>query len=302
MRSTIDTAFREITIHSPAKINLTLAVHGKRPDGFHELTSLVVALKFGDTLKVRRVDAVSDLLECSNPAVPTGAENLVLKAAAAFRERLKSKAHFEFHLDKRIPLGAGFGGGSGNAVAALTAMNQLLDNSLDQEAMLELAAGLGSDCPFFIDAKPAWMCGRGERLEPLAPSSAKPLANMPVILIKPDISVGTAWAYSRLADKAPMYYQTEAVDKAAQEASIQNGKLATLLYNSFEEPVGEKYLAVSTLLEQLSASGVTCLMSGSGSGCFILPQYSDVDVQTIRVIVQNAWGKDTFWVETSIHS
>ena len=99
--------FNEITIHSPAKVNLMLSVHGRRPDGFHELTSLMVALKFGDALTVRIRNANEDVLRCSDPAVPSGAENLVLRAASAFRECLGQSVYFEFHLEKRIPMGAG---------------------------------------------------------------------------------------------------------------------------------------------------------------------------------------------------
>jgi 4-diphosphocytidyl-2-C-methyl-D-erythritol kinase len=104
-----DTVSKAISIHSPAKVNLMLSVHGRRTDGFHELTSLMVALKFGDTLTVRIADSGEDILVCSNPDVPTSSDNLILKAAEALRTRLKGAAHFEFNLEKRTPMGAGFG-------------------------------------------------------------------------------------------------------------------------------------------------------------------------------------------------
>ena len=149
-----NTNVRAVTIHSPAKVNLMLSVHGRRPDSFHELTSLMVALKFGDTLTVRARASNEDVLRCSDTTVPLGPENLVLKAASAFRARLERAGYFEFHLEKRIPVGAGLGGGSGNAVAALLAINQLLANPLDKEALRELAADLGSDCPFSSKQNP----------------------------------------------------------------------------------------------------------------------------------------------------
>ena len=292
--------FDEITIHSPAKVNLMLSVHGRRPDGFHELTSLMVALKFGDTLTVRIRNANEDALRCSDPAVPSGAENLVLRAASAFRERLERSVYFEFHLEKRIPMGAGLGGGSGNAVAALKGMNQLLGEPLNKETLHELAAKLGSDCPFFIDAKPAWICGRGERIEPLNASLCEQLQGVPLMLFKPNFAVNTAWAFQHLAANASENYRPEPVDTKGLEDSIQAGVLDNLLYNSFETPVGKKYVALPTLLDQLRNAGVACMMSGSGSSCFALPESRSVAPKQIKEIVVDGWGEEVFWVETSI--
>lgn len=290
----------EIKIHSPAKVNLMLSVHGRRPDGFHELTSLMVALKFGDTLTVRIRNANEDALQCSDPAVPSGAENLVLRAASAFRECLGHSVYFEFHLEKRIPMGAGLGGGSGNAVAALKGMNQLLGEPLNKETLHELAAELGSDCPFFIDAKPAWIYGRGERIEPLDVSLCEQLQGMPLVLFKPNFAVNTAWAFQRLAANASDNYRPEPVDTKGLEDSIRAGGFNDLLFNSFETPVGKKYVALPTLLDQLRAAGVVCMMSGSGSSCFALPESGRVEAKQIKEIVLNGWGEAVFWVETSI--
>lgn len=292
--------FDEIIIHSPAKVNLMLSIHGRRPDGFHELTSLMVALKFGDTLTVGIRNANEDVLRCSDPAVPSGPENLVLKAASVFRARLKKAVYFEFHLEKRIPMGAGLGGGSGNAVAALKGMNQLLGEPLNKETLHEIAAELGSDCPFFIDAKPAWIYGRGERIEPLDASLCEQLQGMPLVLFKPNFAVNTAWAFQRLAANAPESYRPEPVDTKGLEDSIQAGVFNTLLYNSFEATVGKKYVALPTLLDQLRAAGVACMMSGSGSSCFALPESGSVDLKQIKEMIVDGWGEGVFWVETSI--
>ncbi len=290
----------ETIIHSPAKVNLMLSVHGRRPDGFHELTSLMCALKFGDTLTVRIRDSNEDILHCSDPAVPSGPENLVLKAASAFRAQSKLTAYFEFRLEKRIPMGAGLGGGSSNAVAALKGMNQILGEPLDKEALLELAAELGSDCPFFVDAKPAWIYGRGERIEPVNADLHERLQGLPLVLFKPNFAVNTAWAFERLAANASENYQPEPVDTVSLEHSIRTENIAALLYNAFENPVGKKYLALPTLLDQLRVAGIVCGMSGSGSSCFALPNSGTVRPEQIKEIVVDAWGEDVFWVETSI--
>ena len=276
-----------------------LSVHGRRADGFHALTSLVVALEFGDMLTIRE-GAVADVLRCSDPAVPLGPENLVLKAAVAFRARLGREVFFEFDLDKRIPMGAGLGGGSGNAAVALRGMNQLSGEPFTSEVLCELAAELGSDCPFFIEGAPAWMRGRGEVIEPLEAALAERLRGTRLVLFRPDFGVETAWAYGRLAAGAPESYESESAGVARLERFVETGALGDVLYNSFEAPVGSKYLAISTLLEQLRASGVACLMSGSGSCCFALLEKDGVDAAEIEEIVRDAWGEAVFWVETSI--
>ena len=289
----------KLTLSSPAKVNLMLSVHGQRTDGFHELTSLVVALKFGDTLTIRRGGS-ADVLRCSDPMVPLGAENLVLKAAAVFRARLGRAEHFEFNLDKRIPMGAGLGGGSGNAAVALCGMNQLSGEPFSNQVLCELAAQLGSDCAFFIEGQPAWMRGRGEVIEPVAAEVAEQLNGTRLVLFGPDFGVETASAYNLLSVRVPDCYEPEAEAVARIERFIESGTLGELLFNSFEDPVGSKYLAISTLLAQLRAAGVECLMSGSGSCCFALSEKNGPDVGQIEGIVREAWGDEVFWVETSI--
>ena len=276
-----------------------LSVHGQRADGFHALTSLVVALEFGDTLTIR-AGGSRDVLHCSDPAVPLGPENLLLKAAAAFRSRLGRAEYFEFNLNKRIPMGAGLGGGSSNAAVALRGMNQLAGEPFSNAVLCELAAELGSDCAFFIEGRAAWMRGRGEVIEPVAAEVAERLRGTRVVLFRPNFGVETAGAYGRLVAGAPGSYEPEAAGVARMQHFIESGTLADVLFNSFEGPVGSKYLAISTLLAQLRAAGVECLMSGSGSCCFALLEENCAHVSQIEKIVRDAWGEAVFWVETSI--
>jgi len=247
-----------------------------------------------------RAGGTKDVLRCSDPMVPLGPENLVLKAAAVFRARLGCAAYFEFNLDKRIPMGAGLGGGSGNAAVALCGMNQLSGEPFSNQVLCELAAQLGSDCPFFIEGQAAWMRGRGEVIEPLATEVAEQLNGTRLVLFGPDFGVETASAYNLLSVRVPDCYEPEAEAVARIERFIESGTLGELLFNSFEDPVGSKYLAISTLLAQLRAAGVECLMSGSGSCCFALLEKNGPDVGQIEGIVREAWGDEVFWVETSI--
>jgi 4-diphosphocytidyl-2-C-methyl-D-erythritol kinase len=288
-----------LTLNSPAKINLMLSVHGRRDDGFHALTSLVTALTYGDRLSVSLSEGVADTLRCSDPAVPTGAGNLIIQAAEAFRARVGSDQRFAFNLEKRIPIGAGLGGGSSNAAIALRAMNTLMGEPLGTCALLELAASLGSDCPFFIEAIPAKMTGRGERLEPLTEAIAADLRGLRILLFRPDFGVETAWAYRQLVEARPSAYESEANALARLEAYETSRDLQGLLFNSFEPCVGAKYLAIPCILEQLRESGHACLMSGSGSCCFALCENAQ-EADAIREVCKSALGSGIFCVETSI--
>ncbi|WPJ96398.1 hypothetical protein SH580_01615 [Coraliomargarita algicola] len=178
-------------------------------------------------------------------------------------------------------------------------MNQLTDDCLSQQALLELAADLGSDCPFFIDAQPTLMSGRGEVLHSLAPELADCLRGRPVILFKPEFGIHTAWAYRQLIQAQPAGYEPEAQATERLEQFRETRSTDSLLFNSFEAVVGKKYLAIHCLLNELRARGIRCLMSGSGSCCFALPK-DEAETDSIRSICHNALGSGIFFIETSI--
>jgi 4-diphosphocytidyl-2-C-methyl-D-erythritol kinase len=276
-----------------------LSVHGPRGDGFHDLTSLVVPLEFGDRLQVALNQGGGDRLSCSDPAVPTDGSNLILRAAKAFRAALRDDISFDFNLDKRIPMGAGLGGGSSNAAIALNAMNALAGSPFDEASLIEMSAELGSDCPLFIQAKPTLMMGRGEQLEALTTSEATRLIGKRVVLFRPDFAVNTAWAYRQLVDSSPSAYEAKELSLERIHRFQQGADVQELLFNSFEAPVGRKYLAIPCLLGQLRAAGHACLMSGSGSCCFAFVD-NDEECAAIRKILANGWGSQIFFIETSI--
>jgi len=286
-----------LPLTAPAKVNLMLAVHGRREDGFHELTSVIAAVGHGDRLKVR-IGHGADTLECTGAELPQDASNLVLRAAKGFREATGCSEYFDFQLEKRIPVGAGLGGGSSDAVAALKGMNALLQCGLNAGQLRELAAGIGSDCPFFVEARPSLMQGRGERIEPLPEAASQCLAGQQIVLFKPPFGVSTAWAYSQLASR-PQFFEKEAATRARLEEFLQTGHCGNLLHNVFEPIVGAKYLATSTLLKKLREDGFDCLMSGSGSACFALIE-DPKQTAELKSACTDCWGESIFWVETSL--
>ena len=149
-----------------AKLNLSLAITGRRADGFHELVSLVTPIALADTLTLEPGRSLG--LTCDDASLPVDGTNLVLKAAAAYAKRRPSAPTGHFHLTKKVPHGAGLGGGSSDAAAALRLLDQASGNPLGLEVLESLAAEVGSDCPFFVRGQAAIMRGRGERLEILS--------------------------------------------------------------------------------------------------------------------------------------
>jgi 4-diphosphocytidyl-2-C-methyl-D-erythritol kinase len=283
-------------------LNLFLAVTGRRADGFHELVSVVTQLEFGDTLQV--VPANDFSLRCSDAEVPVDASNLVLKAAHAFAAAASWSGGAAFELDKRIPPGAGLGGGSSNAVGTLRALNQLVEApyKLSTKTMASIAAQLGSDCPLFLHDGPVVMRGRGERISPLEPAGAGRLRGRRVLLFKPGFGVATPWSYARLAAGAPASYLAPDAAEGRLAAWLNDGSAPAekLLFNNMEPPAFTKFLALPVLCGELEKRfGLKARMSGSGSACFALLA-DDMDVAPIVAAIHEAWGRSAFVVDTRL--
>ena len=293
------------TFFSPAKINLFLAITGRREDGFHELVSVVAPLEFGDTLQAESGGPEPGFsLTCDDPAVPADGSNLVLRAATAFAAATGWPGGVSFRLEKHIPLGAGLGGGSSNAVAALRALNELAGRPLELARLAELAASVGSDCPLFLHDGPVVMRGRGERVAALAPEAAARLRGRRVLVFKPMFGISTAWAYTRMAAEAPAHYLPPGEAEARVAAWIRgNAPAEELLFNSMEGVAGAKYLALPVLLEALRAEfGLEARMSGSGSACFaLLPDGTTATtLAALTARIRELWGPEAFVTDTKI--
>src|SRR4029077_140185 len=153
---------------SPGKVNLLLNILGKRADGFHELETVMHPVNLFDELSFARVTRGFHLT-CSDPTLPTDAGNLVHRAATLFFQKTEIRDGVRIHLEKKIPMAAGLGGGSGNAATTLLGLNELFSQPLSADQLQETAAALGSDVPFFLQHHPALATGRGEKIQSLAP-------------------------------------------------------------------------------------------------------------------------------------
>lgn len=285
---------------APAKVNLLLAVTGRRPDGCHDLISLAAPVEYGDRLwVVPGATGEPDSLECEHPCLSVGEDNLVLRAASAFREKYSLDYGMNFRLEKNIPVGAGLGGGSSDAVAALCALNSLAGRPLDREAMQAMAAGLGADCPMFLHDGPVVLRGKGERVEPLSRDAARILSGLPLLIFKPEFGIDTGWAYRDFADRpAGSYADAGEIENRLDEWLKSGESVDNILFNSFEPLIFEKYLALPALLNRLKADfGLHCGMSGSGSACFALLG-DDIETTAVKRTISENWGPDTFIIET----
>lgn len=259
-----------LTQQSPCKINLLLNILGKRADGFHELETVMHPINLCDELSFERA-ASGISLACSEPSLPTDLSNLVHRAAAKFFERAGIRDGVKMHLEKKIPMAAGLGGGSGNAATTLLALNELFGSPLPHEALHEIAASLGSDIPFFLQSKPALATGRGENIRPLENFPA--LQGRAYLLVHPGFGIATAWAYKELA-RFPVALNGERGRAEKLIALLNTGdvrKAKHEFYNSLEGPALEKYPWLVVLQDFLRENGaLAAMMSGSGSTTFAI--------------------------------
>jgi len=240
----------------PAKVNLYLRVLGRRPDGYHDLLSIMQPLSLADELTVSPT-APGIFLDCDQPGIPRGPGNLVWQAALEFQRAIGRKVGAHIHLRKRIPVAAGLGGGSSDAAGALLALNTLAGEPLKAEALHSLAVGLGADVPFFLGLSPAVARGIGEQLSPLQ------LPAYWYLLLNPGVRVSTRWVYESLdLDFLKRY-------KVLEEGNWDPGQPAAWVHNDLESVTLKKYPELAEMLETLERLGAQARgMSGSGPTLF----------------------------------
>jgi 4-diphosphocytidyl-2-C-methyl-D-erythritol kinase len=241
-------------ILAPAKINLSLRILNRRPDGFHEIDTLISPISLYDKIDIEKQSRWIDF-SCDDPTLPGGDDNLVVGAAKLFFERTKIKSGASIKLHKKIPHGAGLGGGSSDAAATLRALNQLFETRLSPQKLAELGSAIGSDVPFFLFESAALCTGRGEIVQ-----STQLRKKLSILLLKPAFSVPTAWAYSRWQGSKEIpsiSYQPQNVD-------------GQVFANDLERPVFEKFVFLAQLKSWLLKQPeiAAALMSGSGSTVF----------------------------------
>ena len=249
-----------LNILCPAKVNLFLKVIGKRSAGYHEIRSLMQPVELFDEIILTVSEGDGITLECDVPSIPSGEENLAWKAAVLFLNETGIKRAVSIVLKKRIPPGGGLGGGSSDAAGILTGLNTVLRAGLSEERLKAMAAGLGSDVPFFILRGPAFAYGRGEILERVT------LPRLYYVLVNPGLHISTAWAYGNLDLTKKTKDNILIVSKGLAGSKE---KIAGLLENDLEGAVMGEYPVITVLKSLLKKAGAKgALMSGSGSTVF----------------------------------
>jgi 4-diphosphocytidyl-2-C-methyl-D-erythritol kinase len=261
-------------ILTPAKINLTLEILGKRSDGYHDLATWMLPVGLYDTIEIRVEQEQS--FWPNTPELKGDSSNLVIRAAELFNRAAAIDAHYNIQLEKKIPIGAGLGGGSSDAAATLLLLNQLHGSPLTSPELYGLAAELGSDVPFFIHAQSSWCTSRGEIMEP-----REFPRGLWTLLAKPGFGVSTAGAFRA-------YAALTSFQRRGREVSTPWGGVR----NDLEPAVFLKYLLLPVMRDWLAMQPDTMLslMSGSGSTIFAVAR-SQSEGELLRTAFQQVFGE-----------
>lgn len=254
-----------MSFSTPAKINLALRIHHKRKDGYHELETLLQMVSLYDRIELETSPSGIEL-DCDEPEIPRGRANLVVQAARLLQEARPGESRgARIRLEKRIPSGAGLGGGSGNAAGVLMGLNVLWDLKMTRENLLPLARQLGADVPFFLTAPRGFGKGRGDEVSPV-----RTTAKFYALLVYPGFPIATAWVYRNLNLKLTKRENNISIlQKFLLESQV--ARLGECLENDLEPVVLERYPVIQAIKEELSGLGANgCLLSGSGSTVFAI--------------------------------
>lgn len=244
-------------LESPAKVNLRLEILKRRQDGYHELRTVFQKISLHDTLRfsLKREKGIS--ITANHPKLPLGRKNLVYKAAQSIFKACDYRGGVHIEIEKKIPLGAGLGGGSSNAATTLTALNHLLETNLSQKELMKMGLRIGADVPFFFLKSAAIGSGIGERLR------KEDLPALWYVLLYPNFEVSTRWAYQHFVlTNRRIHFNLHRFLRTPEGISH-------ILLNHLEEVVSKRYPQISRMKELLlSVGALGALMTGSGPTVF----------------------------------
>ncbi|MHC9061602.1 4-(cytidine 5'-diphospho)-2-C-methyl-D-erythritol kinase [Nitrospira sp. CMX1] len=255
-----------IRVLAPAKVNLVLRILDRRPDGYHNLWSLMQTVKVEDEITIGLSGSHSMItLRCDDPSLKTDDSNLVYRAAVAVMEQSGRIEGVDITLAKRIPMGAGLGGGSSDAAATIIGLNRLLNLGWSEEKMAHIGQTLGSDVPFFFFAPSATVAGRGEHVAPVRIKGTRW-----VVLVNPGFPVETKWAYQQLSvNRSGVLPLAQSHAMLEQTSELVWEQVLEVAENDFEVPVFRAYPMLGEIKHRLLAlKAEAALLSGSGATVF----------------------------------
>lgn len=276
----------QITLPSYAKINLLLRIIGRRADGFHALFTVFQTISLFDTISITDGEGLS--LTCDDPAIPTGEQNLIIRGALALQRHCGTTDGASIHLEKRIPSPGGLGGGSSNAAVALIGLSHFWGVDVDDNALYEIAAGLGSDVPYFLTGGTAIGTGRGEIIEP-----CPAIDEQFILVVTPGVAVATKAAFESLGAET---LTNEARSRILRVCRLQAESLdlrQSVLINDFEQSVFSAFPEIRRVKETLADLGaVNVAMSGSGASVFAIFDKTETRQAAIKALDhESTWRK-----------
>lgn len=280
---------RTLRLPSPAKVNLRLEILKKREDGYHEIRTVFQKISLHDAIHFSLTKERGISITTNQPNLPVGKRNLAYRAAETILNQSDYRGGISIHIDKRIPLGAGLGGGSSNAATTMKALNQLLEMGFSQKEMMSMGVQIGADVPFFFLEKGAIATGIGEQLRGV---------ELPVlwyVLIYPNFEVSTRWAYQNLRLTKKKFRLK------IQEFLTTPKRISKILMNDLEDMVSKKFPQIDLMKKILfSAGALGSLMTGSGPTVFGI--FLDKgDASTAYKKIKNRI-RDKGWIVLKAHS
>lgn len=275
-----------IKIPSFAKINWFLNILGKRPDGFHEICTVFQTISLFDTLTFS--ESENFVLTCNDSAIPTDDENLIIKAGEILRGRFGVTKGAKIHLEKRIPSPGGLAGGSSNAAVALVGLSAIWDLENGFDELIEIAAEIGSDVPFFLRGGTALGSGRGTEIESLEDLEEKFL-----LIVTPDVKVSTADAYRKLNPSDLTTNDDVSILQVCRRKAAEIDLRRTTLTNDFENVIFSAEPEIERVKKELLKNGaIQALMSGSGASVFGIFDKEQTRQNAVEKLArQTSWRK-----------
>ena len=285
-----------IRVFAPAKINLVLRILDRRTDGYHNLWSLMQTVQVEDEITLALTGAHSGVtLRCDEPSLKTDDSNLVSRAAVAVMAQSGRTGGLDITLAKRIPMGAGLGGGSSDAAATIIGLNQLFNLEWSAEQMAHIGQTLGSDVSFFFFAPSASVAGRGEQVAPIRIKGTRW-----VVLVNPGFPVETKWAYQQLtANRAAVVPLSQSHAMLEQASELGWEQVLEAAENDFEGPVFKAYPLLQEIKHRLLAlEADVALLSGSGATVFGVFR-NEAKARQAQVLLMNEPQFKVFVAQTS---
>ena len=284
-----------LLVRAPAKINLSLLIAGKRPDGFHEIETLMAKVDLYDELLFEKGSGEGIELLCRGRHwAPEGEDNLVYRACEQLFDAAGVKGSVKVTLTKNIPAGSGLGSASSDAAAALMGLNSFAELGVADDVVSDIAAGLGSDINFFLGGPLAFCTGRGEKIEKISER-----IQFSAILMLPDVSVATKRVYANYSHNSDLY------NRLSARINILIGKkkidsVAHMCANMLESSCFELHHELAELKSNVEASGIgSVCLSGSGSAMFCLVTNADTNVESFQSMLSNSFGCESVIVNNN---